>query len=1145
MRNKITSLLTLFLLFVGTCVWAQTAVTTPQASNASAKYTYKMHCAATDHGGNYINVTDGAIDGRNTEGTLLEFISTGNANEWYIKDVASKKYLVVTSTANGTLVTLSETADCYWLQSGSFFKANGVGSANLNNNGALAVRGGTGGCSQWTLLEYVEEAQPLSWSEVKDGYTYAIVNVQPAAVGHNYYMNSTDGNLTPVDATGFTSISEWPATAQYVAEKQADGKFTFKNVANGQYLAYKSHNTGENGMKGFVDTAEAWSTWTMNMSSRAGFEGTYYPTCANRNASTVKASTLLVANNGTWNAWDASECTNAGYSNNYGFVELAAPTMPLVEFNYVLCFEGYTKNVPVSGRVGQPLPAVTIPNIFNGEQPTGTIAADQESIFVELTLKDGIMPFQYFEQSSAITQWYTLKMRDNYWVKYSATGDPFPLSTTAPAENDNTRLFGFVGNPLLGFKIVSYADGYDYRYVGATTANNSACSAIDNEADATTLLFEVNSGHKVFHVEGNAYLNAIASSTKLGVWNAAAASTDGGSTFTFAEVDVAAFDLTELKAEAIASLPSNISALYSAEDIATATAAINAVTCGADDESIRAAKEAIANAKAALLKTAEGKKVAIKSLGSYSTRGGDYYLTAEAAGTQMTSNTELTKNGVYELTYNEDANAYTVMALANSTYLPKTGNPSTAIATTDDAANAGLYTITSTENADQRVVLTNINGNGVSDSQGGVHLDGSKKIVVWGPAGEASKWVIEAVSDELWAEMTAMPDVTELENILSNINTNYYDSWNGVWRVGDGLNNYNYITEPAEGMDLVTYAATAQSFVDNLSSTNTDAEVSEIVSNLNAILANLVIHQPADGSFLRIRSVKNGMGYVNAEASSAHDGCLAVGGQKASSIFYYKDGKLLSFTEGQYIVKNGSGSGFAALGATGAEGADIAFGQARSQAGCYTVTFNGRYLYAADNAANTDAGGSEGNNGYNFWLEEVASLPVSISDAGYATLYAPVALTVPTGVKAYTLTQDGDYLVATEVTTIAANTGVVIEAAEGNYEFAIAESADTQTSCLSGTIATQAAPADCYTLANGEDGIGFYSYAGTNVKGFKAYFESNVVADAKGFAISFGEADAIMAVKAAQAGNVYDLNGRKVVKAQKGIFIQNGKKVVK
>lgn len=167
--------------------------------------------------------------------------------------------------------------------------------------------------------------EPLKWSKpIIDGATYAIVNVQPnvAAAPSNYYLNNTDGTLTPVSiAKDATTDFEWPETAKFVAEKQADGKFAFKNVSNDMYLAWKSHNAGENSMKGFVSTVELWSSWTMNASTRSGWTETYWLSCAKRASATNGVGTLLIANDGSWNAANA-EWTTSAYSNNYGFVML-------------------------------------------------------------------------------------------------------------------------------------------------------------------------------------------------------------------------------------------------------------------------------------------------------------------------------------------------------------------------------------------------------------------------------------------------------------------------------------------------------------------------------------------------------------------------------------------------------------------------------------------------------------------------------------------------------------------------------------------------------------------------------------------------------------------------------------------------------
>ena len=69
-------------------------------------------------------------------------------------------------------------------------------------------------------------------------------------------------------------------------------------------------------------------------------------------------------------------------------------------------------------------------------------------------------------------------------------------------------------------------------------------------------------------------------------------------------------------------------------------------------------------------------------------------------------------------------------------------------------------------------------------------------------------------------------------------------------------------------------------------------------------------------------------------------------------------------------------------------------------------------------------------------LEDATSINVAVSDAGYATLNVPFAVTIPEGVTAYTGKVNGSYLTMNEISsTIPANTAVVLKADEGSYTF--------------------------------------------------------------------------------------------------------------
>jgi hypothetical protein len=143
----------------------------------------------------------------------------------------------------------------------------------------------------------------------------------------------------------------------------------------------------------------------------------------------------------------------------------------------------------------------------------------------------------------------------------------------------------------------------------------------------------------------------------------------------------------------------------------------------------------------------------------------------------------------------------------------------------------------------------------------------------------------------------------------------------------------------------------------------------------------------------------------------------------------------------------------------------------------YNIVFNtNRYLYAANTAGGTCAANagqnltsSNINDGYRFTLEKVDALDVTIGEAQYATFYAPVSVTLPDGLSAYTGVVDGDYLRLTAVSdnTIPAHTGVILQdnaatyrlpIVSGSYQAATAvdeeDTTDEGITTLSGTVAT-------------------------------------------------------------------------------------------
>lgn len=185
-----------------------------------------------------------------------------------------------------------------------------------------------------------------------------------------------------------------------------------------------------------------------------------------------------------------------------------------------------------------------------------------------------------------------------------------------------------------------------------------------------------------------------------------------------------------------------------------------------------------------------------------------------------------------------------------------------------------------------------------------------------------------------------------------------------------------------------------------------------------------------------------------------------------------------------------------------------------------------------------------------------SAVPVTISSAGWATLYTPYALDfAETGLTAYTATLDGSNVELTEVTNVPANTGVVLMGKESSYNIPVIASSETAKGDLKGN-ATEATACDAdysryYLAMNAENKAQFKKLIddGTIAAG-KAYLEIANAASAGTartlnvvFAGETTAIDAIANVKE-QNGEVYNLAGQRVAKPAKGLYIVSGKKVI-
>ena len=195
-------------------------------------------------------------------------------------------------------------------------------------------------------------------------------------------------------------------------------------------------------------------------------------------------------------------------------------------------------------------------------------------------------------------------------------------------------------------------------------------------------------------------------------------------------------------------------------------------------------------------------------------------------------------------------------------------------------------------------------------------------------------------------------------------------------------------------------------------------------------------------------------------------------------------------------------------------------------------------------------------------------IALNVTDAGYATLYANTNLEIPTDVEAYVVSEvNSDFATLTQVTGILpANEGIIIKASKGKYDFfQTTEDATStiETNYLEGSAVDFYVAGDAYVLANGTDGIGLYKatlnknenggdgnthFLNNAGKAYLPISAFNNPAGVRFISFDFGNETAIESVEAENEEvktEIYDLAGRRVQNAQKGVFIVNGKVVIK
>ena len=182
---------------------------------------------------------------------------------------------------------------------------------------------------------------------------------------------------------------------------------------------------------------------------------------------------------------------------------------------------------------------------------------------------------------------------------------------------------------------------------------------------------------------------------------------------------------------------------------------------------------------------------------------------------------------------------------------------------------------------------------------------------------------------------------------------------------------------------------------------------------------------------------------------------------------------------------------------------------------------------------------------------------LTIGDTGYASLSLPYAVSIPSGITAYTGAIGATSVALTEISdgVIPANTGVIITGTAGSYTFSETTSAGTAATELGNTaeggLDISASEDTYYVLSKQGDDAVFAKVTNNTYKAIpsnKAYVRV-AANNAPVLNIDFNNSnvtgiDEVIGQMEDVRGEYFNLAGQRVAQPQKGLYIVNGKKYI-
>lgn len=710
----------------------------------------------------------------------------------------------------------------------------------------------------------------------------------------------------------------------------------------------------------------------------------------------------------------------------------------------------------------------------------------------------------------------------------NASGNLSALWAIAGTESDGYQFYNLQAGPSKVLGMTGTEAGARVNMVDATNPGEGVTTTFDIKYHDEQDYWYIKK-----HGDNNDYVNC--RRPYIAHWGTSLAYGNSGSSFMFELVDLDVFVSAEKTATLsliedwtrVSDFWSDATTHYTAINNATLSSSISNTQLTTYSAAVRAASESFL--------ALNGTRFTATNQADNARRGSKMYLDASANQFKGRTTSTYTQDEVMTLKPNDNF-TFKIYNAATDKYIgtPTGSNPgSTSAVALSNAANFDLYT----SGLNNNVVIFCINGTAT------MHLLNDFKISAYSSTSDvASRWLLgQEFSRYNLKSALAIPEL-----------------------IGLGIGHYTYTGDE-------NYQQAIESAKSVLNSADaTGEQIQSSIEAMNTISQNTSINQPEVNKLYRFKGKVSGK-YMASPSNSANKMTLnATSANGAETVFLLQEngsgGKiLLSFGNGYYVKDTHTAN------AQKADANTISFNKAESgNPGYYTLKTNhtSPYMYDDNNDTEVDRNTTYVANNCDWQIEEVTWLPIPVTN-GYSklgTFVSPVALVRDASrLKFYTGTIETDsYFHVKEFTenVIPAGVAFLIEYQDGsqyvnNCSYLEVSSSEgttfTDDNDLRGGIETVPASTvggSIYTLQKtGSDPEThkqeFWRYTGNFIKGFRAYLP--VPADTpqiRGMIFGGTTTDIEGATTEETAVPViYDLSGRRVQRATKGMYIVNGKKM--